>query len=175
MARAGLDFTLGAVKEGNTVSTDSVERNLPYIWVRRLDAVADQRMRQEGNSGRRVVALRMMPEYSVPLTSCRWQPPLKGAKSSIFESGSQCFEVSTFNQFTTQDRHYHKEATEIYIVLEGQMSILVEGDIIALDQGDEIIILPGTWHHVLGGNRFLARVHTINCHGDCDKYTEESV
>ncbi len=130
-------------------------------------------MRQEGNTGRRIVALELMLDYSLPLRSRRWQPPLEDAKSWIFESGGKHFEISTFNHLTKQDRHYHKEATEIYTVLDGQMSIWVEDDIIALDQGDEIIILPGTWHQVLGGDKFLARVHTINCRGEGDKYTDK--
>ena len=148
------------------------ESDLPYVWVRKLDAQADQRMREQGNAGRRVVALKLMPGYSLPLKSCRWQPPLKDSKSWIVESGAKRFEVSTFNQLTKQYRHYHKEATEIYTVLEGQMTIWVKDDIICLDQGDEIIILPGTWHEVLGGDKFLTRVHTLNCQGDSDKYTE---
>ena len=154
------------------MSTDKEKSDLPYIWVRKLDAKADFRMLEEGNNGRRVVALKIMPDFSLPLRSRRWQPPLEDEKSWIYESGDKRFEISTFNQLTGQDRHYHKDATEIYTVLDGQMSIWVENDIIALDQGDEIIIFPYTWHQVLGSDKFLARVHTINCHGESDKYTE---
>ena len=154
-----------------SLSDNEKKLDLPYIWVRKSDAEADSRMREKGNKGRRVVALELIPEFSHPLETCRWQPPLKGAKSWIFESGDKCFEASTFNHLTKQDRHFHKEATEIYTVLDGQMSIKIKDDLIVLDQSDEIIIFPNTWHQVLGGENFLARVHTINCHGENDKYT----
>jgi quercetin dioxygenase-like cupin family protein len=43
---------------------------------------------------------------------------------------------------------------------------------IDLGCGDEIIVLPGTVHEVISNETtsFLTRVHSVNCHGDRDKY-----
>jgi hypothetical protein len=45
--------------------------------------------------------------------------------------------------------------------------------IVNLAAGDEIIVFPGTIHEVLPeGTEFTARVHSINCYGDKDKYVK---
>ena len=128
-----LEGNIDSLKEYITARTKPI---YPIFGSVELDAEADPRMNLQQNSGRlRVVAVELMPDYSLPLKSLRWQSPAKDDKSWIYESGAKRFEVSTFNQLAKQDRHYHREATEIYTVLAGRMAIWVQGDIICLDQG----------------------------------------
>jgi len=81
-------------------------------------------------------------------------------------------EVAIFNHYAEQDRHYHKIGTEMYMLLEGEMSIEVEEKVYNLLPGDMIVVNPESFHKVLSGTEFLCRVVTVNCHGSADKYME---
>lgn len=79
-------------------------------------------------------------------------------------------ELSHFNQQASQDRHYHKLATEIYMVLEGTMLIEVDGQDYSLAMGDMIVINPKTAHQVKPNEKeFLCRVIAVNSIGASDK------
>jgi mannose-6-phosphate isomerase-like protein (cupin superfamily) len=45
-------------------------------------------------------------------------------------------------------RHYHKECTEVYYILEGEGKMELNGDVIAVAPGDMIYIEPGTRHRL---------------------------
>jgi mannose-6-phosphate isomerase-like protein (cupin superfamily) len=49
---------------------------------------------------------------------------------------------------TASQEHYHREAEEVYYVLEGQGEIRVDGQIGSLEPGDAVIIVPGQRHKV---------------------------
>ena len=52
---------------------------------------------------------------------------------------------------------------------------LEQSAILELGPGDEIIVFPGTVHEILPEDtQFLMRVHSIDCHGDADKYVERN-
>ena len=111
----------------------------------------------------------------VEASNAIWQPP-GGPKCPVQVTSN--IEVSTFSQVADQDRHYHLNATEVYLVLEGKMNIEVENRTFTLGRGDMIIINPGASHRVIidekvpPGKRekFLCRVVTANCVGEIDKY-----
>lgn len=78
-------------------------------------------------------------------------------------------EVAVFNQNAKQDRHYHNEGTEIYMVLEGKMETEVAGQNYLLVVGDMIVVNPGAVHEVKRNTNFICPVITVNCEGLSDK------
>ncbi len=98
-----------------------------------------------------------------------WTPPVEDEKCPVQLMDDT--EVAVFNQHASQDRHCHKLGTEMYMVLEGIMTIEVEGEMYVLKQGDMIVVNPGAFHEVKPeGTEFLCRVVTTNCGGKKDKY-----
>ena len=45
-------------------------------------------------------------------------------------------------------RHYHKECTEVYYILDGQGKMELDGDVIDVSPGTMIYIEPGTRHRL---------------------------
>lgn len=80
-------------------------------------------------------------------------------------------EVAVFNNYASQDSHYHRDGTEIYEVIEGKMMIEVEREVYELGHGDMIVVPPFSRHKVLGEKtEFLCRVVSVNCGGKRDKH-----
>ncbi|HET7044219.1 MAG TPA: cupin domain-containing protein [Gaiellaceae bacterium] len=55
-------------------------------------------------------------------------------------------------------RHYHREAEEIYFLLEGDAELELDGERRPVGPGDAILIPPGAWHEISAGGegvRFL--------------------
>lgn len=55
-------------------------------------------------------------------------------------------------------RHYHAEAEELYVLLEGSGELEVDGDRRSVSPGDAVVLPPGAWHQIRagdGGLRFL--------------------
>jgi mannose-6-phosphate isomerase-like protein (cupin superfamily) len=49
---------------------------------------------------------------------------------------------------TTSQEHYHTEAEETYLVLEGHGRVQVDGETHAIGPGDIVVIVPGQQHTV---------------------------
>ena len=49
------------------------------------------------------------------------------------------------------ERHYHRESEEIYFLLEGGGAMELDGEEREVGQGDAILIPPGAWHTLRGG------------------------
>ena len=144
--------------------------SITHVIIRKEKAASDERLSKPNKNGRKILANKIRPDKSLPIQKPEWDPPKPGEKSQILETGRGGLEVATFNEKTSQKPHKHLIATEIYIVLAGEMQIRIEGKIVNLRQGDEIVVLPGTTHEIISTGTFLARVHSVNCHGDNDKY-----
>jgi quercetin dioxygenase-like cupin family protein len=98
-----------------------------------------------------------------------WSPPAPGQECPVLQMSNA--EMGIFNEGANQDRHYHKEGTEIYEVIEGEVVLEVEGKIYRLNQGDSIVVFPFSIHEVKRENsKFLCRVITLNSRGEKDKY-----
>ncbi len=81
-------------------------------------------------------------------------------------------EMAFFNEEADQDSHYHKEGTEIYMVIKGELFIDVDGTTYQLQVGDTIVVYPFSVHKVKNkDNLYLCRVITLNCGGEDDKFT----
>lgn len=54
-------------------------------------------------------------------------------------------------------RHYHRDAEEIYFILEGSGDMEIDGETRGVVPGDAILIPPGAWHQITAGEalRFL--------------------
>ena len=82
-------------------------------------------------------------------------------------------EFALFDERAKQSRHYHRRATEVYTVLEGEMNIEVAGVEYTLAVGESIIVNPWSAHEVKKAAHFLAQVVTANCSGLNDKHIVE--
>jgi len=51
------------------------------------------------------------------------------------------------------ERHYHREAEEIYFLLEGDAELEVDGERRGVGPGDAVLIAPGAWHGITAGQR----------------------
>jgi mannose-6-phosphate isomerase-like protein (cupin superfamily) len=48
-------------------------------------------------------------------------------------------------------RHYHKQTTEIYVIVDGSIKLELDGAISTLAVGDHVSIRPGAIHRVFDG------------------------
>ncbi len=48
-------------------------------------------------------------------------------------------------------RHFHAEAEEIYLMVEGDGLLEVDGETRAVGPGDAVLIPPGAWHEITAG------------------------
>jgi len=51
--------------------------------------------------------------------------------------------------------HYHKKATEIYYILEGEGAVELNGEDVPVCPGTAVLIRPGTFHRGKGRMRLL--------------------
>lgn len=81
-------------------------------------------------------------------------------------------ELSYFNRFAKQDRHFHKYATEIYTMLEGSLSIELDNTTYNLIRGDSLIVFPLSVHKIKQNDNedFICQVVSINSRGQLDKF-----
>lgn len=129
------------------------------------------------NNGRKILALNVKKEFGEELINAPvWKAP------QILPTGEGGIEISTFTEYSKQDRHKHLKGTEIYTVLKGTMEIFINDEPYILNELDEVVILPGTVHEVAQQNsgerknidsfELVVRVHSINCFGESDKYVQ---
>jgi mannose-6-phosphate isomerase-like protein (cupin superfamily) len=135
------------------------------------------------NNGRKVLVTALWPFAESRMEHPEWAPGSPGGRTPVLETGPGGIEIATFTEDADQDRHKHLISTEIYTVLKGRMRIRIDdGDLLTLDIGDEIVVLPGTVHEIVGNAaeenseagkpRLLIRVHAFQCHGENDKYVQ---
>ena len=109
------------------------------------------------------------PDKEEAANGILWNPPAASGKCPVQVMSDT--EMACFTHHASQDRHYHKVATEIYMVLEGSMNVEVEGEVYSLAAGDMIVVNPGAIHQIRPeGTEFICRVVTANCGGASDKY-----
>ena len=83
----------------------------------------------------------------VEAVEVQWRAP-RGDERAMVVSG-RGGEVAVFTERAIQQRHRHREATEIYSVIEGTLEIEVDGARYTLEAGDMIVVAPGAAHEVL--------------------------
>ena len=98
-----------------------------------------------------------------------WQAPGPKEKCQVLCMSN--IEVSIFSNVALQERHFHKLATEIYCVVDGEMKIEVNEEYYTLSAGDMIVVAPHSIREVQKAeNPFLCQVFAGNCYGKQDKY-----
>ncbi|MFN8223628.1 MAG: cupin domain-containing protein [Gaiellales bacterium] len=48
-------------------------------------------------------------------------------------------------------RHYHRLAEEIYLIVEGGGTLELDGETAQVGPGDAVLIPPGAWHELVAG------------------------
>lgn len=61
---------------------------------------------------------------------------------------NQSLAEATLAVGTATIRHYHREAEEIYFILEGEGRMEIDGVVRRVGPGDAILIPPGAWHEI---------------------------
>ena len=101
-------------------------------------------------------------------------PPKANEKCPVVLSKDT--EIAIFNQNAIQNRHFHKECTEIYLPIEGEIIIEVEDVEYRAKPGDMIVVTPNSAHEVINkGSKYLCRVISVNCNGSKDKFFAKSL
>lgn len=156
------------------IHTGVLMERLPALFVR-LDEVRKDPVLQAGRRGaRKLLVTKLYESKEKEACDTVWSPPQGPDKCSVQLMPDS--EIAVFTHLASQDRHYHKKGTEIYMVLEGEMTIEVEGVNYPLSAGDMIIVNPEAKHEVKPqGKKFLCRVVTVNCGGASDKYVDTAI
>jgi mannose-6-phosphate isomerase-like protein (cupin superfamily) len=142
------------------------------LFVTLKDAKADPALLPGGRGARKIVVTEVYHDKEEEAREIVWKPP--GALDRSTVQSMKDTEVSIFTDRASQDRHYHKLGTEIYMVLEGMMIIEVEGAEYCLESGDMIVVNPWAAHQVKPDTtKFICRVVTVNCGGASDKYAAD--
>jgi mannose-6-phosphate isomerase-like protein (cupin superfamily) len=61
---------------------------------------------------------------------------------------NQSLAEATLEPGQKTQRHYHREAEEIYFLLEGSGEMEVEDERAHVSAGDAVLIPPGAWHQI---------------------------
>jgi mannose-6-phosphate isomerase-like protein (cupin superfamily) len=157
------------MKSGDEKTQGSRDMTLQKALFIRLSEVASDPEMQAGSRGlRRVLVTSLYPETETHAKEILWQAPSAGVSCPV--QVMQDLEAGFFTQDSTQVRHYHENATEIYISLKGEILIEVEGLDYRLNQGDMLVVNPMTAHQVKQGrNPFLGLMIAHDSRGSGDK------
>jgi quercetin dioxygenase-like cupin family protein len=66
----------------------------------------------------------------------------------LHHTTAQSLAEATLAAGQTTQRHYHRTAEEIYLVIEGEGELEVDGETTAVGPGDAALIPPGSWHEI---------------------------
>ena len=129
----------------------------------------DSVLKKGQRGARKIIVTNIWKRQEKETKSDLWRSPRGKGKCPVWWMSNA--EMAVFNQYTAQDRHYHKEGTEIYIVMEGRFIIEIDWKTYRLVSEDSIIVPPFSVHQVINKrNKYLCRVVTLNCRGDQDKF-----
>ena len=143
--------------------------HVPALLIRKSALESDSALREGARGARKLIVTELFERKECEASNIEWRAPADNEKCPVQVMADS--EVGIFNQFASQDRHFHEKGTEIYIVIDGSMTIEIQGIDYSLHGGDMIVVNPGTIHEVKpDGLVFLCRVVTLNCGGSKDKF-----
>ena len=143
--------------------------NTPAILITKKALARDAALKSGGRGVRKLLVTSLIASKERLAQVVEWAAPEEDEKCPVQIMDNA--EVSVFNQYARQDCHFHKNGTELYMVIEGEMGIEVEEQLYVLRQGDMIVVNPTAKHEVKHQTSdFLCRVVTINCGGHSDKF-----
>lgn len=117
---------------------------------------------------RKILVTDLRPDAEQEATTVLWRassPPTKCPVVTMRDT-----ELATFTERAKQTRHCHRIGTEIYTLLEGEMTMEADGKLYTLHPGDILVVKPGVWHETKRDSRFLCQVVTVNCAGVKDRH-----
>ena len=145
-----------------------MNQKLPALLVSLAASKADPALKRRGD--RKLLVTEVYKEKETLAQDILWTHESDSGKCPVQVMDN--IESAVFTEVAKQTRHYHKLATEIYIVIEGEMKIEVEGQSWTLAAGDMIVVNPGVRHEVLREGNYLCRVITANSGGLSDRYED---
>jgi quercetin dioxygenase-like cupin family protein len=146
--------------------------NQPPVFIIPIKSIEDDnQLQKEGAGSRKLLVTELWDSIEETTTKCHWLPPNEGEMNQVLQTTN--IELGVFTHRASEDRHFHKQGTEIYSVLDGEMNIKVNDDVYTLQRGDTIVVRPGTVHKILKNKPFLCKVINANCHGTIDKVLAE--
>jgi len=132
-------------------------------------AKCDPALRKRGD--RKIFVTEVYDLTEEEATESQWSHQASSGKCPVLAMRDT--ESAVFTQIAKQTRHCHMIGTEIYVLLEGEMTIEVERTDYTLSPGDTIVVLPGAYHQIRREGEYLCRVFTVNCGGKNDR-TEDT-
>ena len=66
----------------------------------------------------------------------------------LHHTAAQSLAEATLEPGESTQRHYHRDAEEIYFVVKGSGELEVDGDVKRIRPGDAVLIPPGAWHQL---------------------------
>ena len=138
----------------------------PALLVTLEAAKQDPALQTRGD--RKVLVTEIRPDSEQEAASVAWRAPSPPIRCPVVATRDT--ELAVFTERAKQTRHCHKIGTEIYTLLEGQMTIEVAGELHTLHPGDTLIVKSGVWHETKRDSRFLCQVVTVNCAGAKDRH-----
>jgi mannose-6-phosphate isomerase-like protein (cupin superfamily) len=61
---------------------------------------------------------------------------------------NQSLAEATLGHGAATQRHCHRDAEEIYYVIDGRGDMEIDGETATVEAGDAILIPPGAWHQI---------------------------
>jgi len=139
------------------------------LLVRMEQIKKDPALKPDARGARKLAVTQVYDLVETQAADPCWRPPGKEEPCPVLQLAAT--EMAVFNQDADQQRHYHKQATEIYVVVEGAMAIEVDGATHQMQVGDAVIIGPGVVHEIKKqGPKFTSYVIGANCGGPGDKF-----
>lgn len=73
---------------------------------------------------------------------------------------------------TDSVRHYHRQCTEVYYILQGQGKMELNDDVIDVEPGTIVYIEAGTWHRLFSAEGVRTIVFGVPAWREGDEYFE---
>jgi len=139
---------------------------IPALVIKKENLDRDVKIKKQGD---RKIVVTQLYKNEIEANKIDWEPPEgSGDKCPVLLMANT--EVAYFNDNAFHNKHYHRKATEIYIVTQGTMQMEISDNEKKLSAGDMVIVNPLTSHYIKScTNDFKAFVVCINCHGQEDK------
>ena len=141
---------------------------LSAIFVTLNETKQDPALYSRGD--RKLLVTEIYDKFEGVATSIPWHHKANSGKSPV--QLMKDTESAVFTHIAKQTRHKHKIGTEIYLLIEGDMTIEVDNEEYDMIPGDMIVVNPGVYHEVKRNSEFLCRVITVNCGGAIDRYDD---
>lgn len=148
-------------------SMQARENKITALIIRKQAIKRDSVLITGGRGARKILVTELQNDNERLADCVEWSPPENAKKCPVQVMSDT--EVAVFNQEAIQELHYHRNGTEMYTVLEGEMVIEVDGQDYKLNTGDMIVVNPNSVHEVKRETEFLCQTVTVNCGGEKDK------